>query len=75
MDFRQVQGALAGGGVTNLLAGVGGAVPNIISPGIVAFTQIPGVASRRVGYCIGCIFILMAFLPKCPGCSAPSPGP
>ena len=75
VDFRQVQGALAGGGVTNLLAGVGGAVPNIISPSIVSFTQITGVASRRVGYCIGCIFILMAFLPKVSGLLSTIPGP
>ena len=75
MDFRQVQGALAGGGVTNLLAGVGGAVPNIISPGIVSFTQITGMASRRVGYCIGCIFILMAFLLKVSGLLSTIPGP
>ena len=75
VDFRQVQGALAGGGVTNLLAGVGGAVPNIISPGIVSFTQITGVASRRVGYCVGCIFILMAFLPKVSGLLSTIPGP
>ncbi len=53
IDFREVQGTLSGAGVSNLMAGVAGAVPNIIHPGIVAFTQITGVASRRVGYCIG----------------------
>ena len=42
VDFRQVQGALAGGGVTNLLAGIAGTVPNIINPGIASFTQITG---------------------------------
>ena len=75
VDFRQVQGTLAGAGVTNLLAGLAGAVPNIIHPGIVAFTQITGVASRRVGYCIGVIFILMAFLPKVSGLLSTIPGP
>ena len=75
VDFRQVQGALAGAGVTNLLAGLGGAVPNIISPGIVAFTRITGVASLRMGYCIGCIFILVAFLPKVSGLLSSIPGP
>ena len=75
VDFRQVQGALAGAGVTNLLAGLGGAVPNIISPGIVAFTRITGVASLRMGYCIGYIFILVAFLPKVSGLLSSIPGP
>ena len=75
VDFRQVQGAMAGTGVTNLLAGLGGAVPNIISPGIVAFTRITGVASLRMGYCVGCIFILVAFLPKVSGLLSSIPGP
>ncbi len=60
VDFRRVQGALGGTGVTNLMAGITGAVPNIINPGIVSFTQITSVASRRVGYCVGCVFIVLA---------------
>ena len=64
INFRQVQGALAGTGVSNVLAGVAGSVPIIVSPGIVSFTQVTGVASRRVGYLIGGLFILLAFFPK-----------
>ena len=75
VDFRQVQGALAGSGASNLLAGVAGAVPTAINPGIVSFTQITGVAARRVGYTIGVIFILLAFLPKFSGLLASIPGP
>ncbi len=75
VDFRQVQGALAGSGVTNLLAGIAGTVPNIINPGIVSFTQITGVASRRVGYCIGGTFIAMALLPKVSALLSTLPGP
>ena len=75
VDFREVQGALAGAGVTNLLASIASAVPNIINPGIVSFTQITGVASRRVGYCIGGLFIAMAFLPKVSGLLSTIPGP
>ena len=74
IDFRRVQGTLAGTGVGNLLAGVAGAVPNIIHPGAVAFTQITGVASRRVGYCIGGMFIIVAFLPKVSGLLSTLPG-
>ncbi len=75
VDFRQVQGALAGAGVTNLMAGIAGAVPNIINPGAASFTQITGVASRRVGYCIGGTLIVLAFLPKASGLLGTIPGP
>lgn len=75
VDFREVQATLAGGGVTNLIASVFGAVPNIINPGIVAFTQTTGVAARSVGYCIGLIFIAMAFVPKVSGLLSTIPGP
>ena len=75
VDFREVQGAMAGTGVTNLLASFLGAVPNIIHPGAVAFTQTTGVASRRVGYVIGGIFIAVAFLPKVSGLLSTIPGP
>ena len=75
VDFRQVQGAVAGGGASNLLAAVGGTVPNAINPGIIAFTQITGVASRTLGYSIGFFFILLAFLPKVSGLLSSIPGP
>ena len=75
IDFREVQGTLSGAGVSNLMAGVAGAVPNIIHPGIVAFTQITGGASRRVGYCIGGVFIVLAFLPKVSRLLSIIPGP
>ncbi len=75
IDFRQVQGTLAGTGVGNLIAGAVGAVPIIIHPGAVAFTQVTGVASRRVGYCIGFMFIAVAFLPKVSTLLSTIPGP
>ncbi len=75
VDFREVQATLAGGGVTNLIASVFGAVPNIINPGIVSFTQTTGVAARSVGYCIGLIFIAMAFVQKVSGLLSTIPGP
>ncbi len=75
VDFRKVQGSMAGGGATNLLAGLFGAVPNIINPGVSSFIQTTGVASRRVGYCIGFIFIAVAFVPKLSGLLSTIPGP
>ena len=75
IDFREVQRALAGGGVSNLLAGLGGTVPNVVNPAGASFIQTTGVASRRVGYFIGDILLVMAFLPKVSGLIATIPGP
>ncbi len=75
VDFRQVQGGMTGAGVSNLLAGICGAVPNVINSGIISFTQTTGVAARRVGYSIGLIFIAVAFLPKVSGLIASIPAP
>ena len=75
VDFREVQGAMTGTGVTNLLAGVAGTVPFIVSPGVVSYTQTTGVASRRVGYYIGAMFIALALLPKVSALLSSIPGP
>ncbi|MCY3611013.1 MAG: hypothetical protein OXH51_05705 [Gemmatimonadetes bacterium] len=75
VSFRQVQGAVAGAGASNLLAGLAGTVPNAINPAMVSFTQITGVAARRVGYFIGAILIIVAFLPKVSAVLSSIPGP
>ena len=75
VDFREVQGAMTGTGVTNLMAGAAGTVPYIISPAAVSYTQTTGVASRRVGYIIGALFIMVAFLPKVSAVFSSIPGP
>ena len=75
VDFRGVQGALAGAGASNFAAGLAGTVPNIVNPGIIGFTQITGVAARRVGYLMGLILIAVAFLPKLSGFLSSIPGP
>ena len=75
IDFREVQGTLAGASASNLLAGIGGTVPNMVHAGAVSFTQVTGMASRRVGYIIGLMFIAVAFLPKVSGLLSSIPGP
>ncbi len=75
IDFRRVQGALAGTGIGNLLSGIAGGVPLVINPGAVPFTQTTGVASRQIAYVIGVVFILVAFLPKASGLLSTIPGP
>lgn len=75
VDFRGIQGALSGTGVSNLLAGFLGTVPNGINPAGSAFMQTVGVASRHIGYAIGLIFIFLAFVPKASGLLSTIPGP
>ena len=64
VDFRAVQGAVAADGMGNLLSGLSGTVPNTTYSSSVAVTELTGVAARGVGVAIGCIFIVLAFLPK-----------
>ena len=64
IDFRAVQGAVAADGMGNLLSGLIGTVPNTTYSSSIAVTELTGVAARRVGVAIGCIFVVLAFLPK-----------
>ena len=75
VDFRGVQGALAGTGVSNALAGIAGTVPNGINPAGASFMQTTGVASRHIGYVIGLTFLILALVPKASGLLRTIPGP
>ncbi len=75
IDFRGVQGAIAGSGISNALAGIAGTVPNAVNPAGAAFMQTTGMASRHIGYAIGVIFLLLAFVPKASGLLSTIPGP
>ena len=75
VDFRQVQSTITGVGVSNLIAALFGAVPNIINPGTVSFIQTTGVAARRVGYVIGFMLVALAFVPKASALISAIPGP
>ena len=63
-DFRAVQGAVAADGVGNLLSGLLATVPNTTYSNSVSIVEITGIAARRVGVCIGLIFVGLAFFPK-----------
>ena len=64
VDFRAVQGAVAADGMGNLLSGLTGTVPNTTYSSSIAVTELTGVAARGVGVAIGCVFVVLAFLPK-----------
>lgn len=64
-DFRVVQGALNANGLGALLSGLAGTLPTIIySPSTVSLITFTGVAARRVGYAMGGVLVVLAFLPK-----------
>ena len=75
IDFRSVQGAINADGLGNLLSGIFGTVPNTTYGNSIAVVEITGVAARRVGVCIGLLFILLAFLPKLVAVVVAMPGP
>ena len=75
-DFRLVQGAVNVNGLGTLLAGMMGTLPTIVyTPSIVSLINFTGVAARSLGFAIGAMLILLAFLPKVAGILLTVPGP
>ena len=75
VDFRAVQGAVAAGGIGNLLSGLTGTVPNTLYSSGISVTELTGVAARRVGIALGVVLIALAFLPKLLALVLAIPGP
>ena len=74
VDFRAIQGALTADGLGNLLSGLAGTVPNTTYTGSISVAEITRVAARFVGVCVGVIFVVLAFLPKCVAAVVAIPG-
>ena len=75
VDFRAVQGAVAADGLSNLLSGLAGTVPNTSYTTGVSLAQLTGVAARHVGVAAGAVFLALAFLPKALAVVLAIPGP
>ena len=75
VDFRAVQGAVAADGLSNLLSGVAGTVPNTSYSTGASLAQLTGVAARHVGIAAGAVFLALAFLPKALALMLAIPGP
>jgi len=75
IDFRPVQGTIAGDALSNLAAGLAGTMPNGAHSGTVARTQLTGVAARPVGIVFGAAVILLALCPKVVALVLAVPGP
>ena len=75
IDFRSIQGAIGADGVGNLLSGLAGTVPNTTYGMSIAVAELTGVAARRIGICVGAVFVVLAFLPKFVTLIVAIPGP
>ncbi len=64
VDFRAVQGAVATDGLSNLLSGLAGTMPNTSYSTGASLARLTGVASRYVGITAGALFLAIAFFPK-----------
>ena len=75
IDFRSIQGALSADGLGNLLSGLSGTVPNTTYGMSISVAELTGVAARRIGMCVGVVFVALAFLPKFIRLIVAIPGP
>ena len=75
VDFRAVQGAITTDGLSNLLSGLAGTMPNTSYTTGASLAQITGVASRSVGFAAGAMFLALAFFPKALALILAIPGP
>ena len=65
IDFRVVQGTVNASGLGGLLSGLAGTPPTVAySPSTISLINLTGIAFRGIGYWIGAVLILVAFLPK-----------
>ena len=64
VDYRAVQGAVNVDGISNLLSGAAGTIPNTAYGISAPLAELTGVAARSVGIVTGALFVLLAFLPK-----------
>ena len=75
-DFRIVQAAVNTNGLGALLSGIAGTLPTTAySAQVVTLITLTGVAARSVGYAIGAILLVLAFLPKAAAVLLTMPSP
>ena len=75
LDFRAVQGSVNVEGISNLMCGVAGTVPNTSYSVAAPLTELTGVAARAMGVAAGLVFVALAFLPKALAVVLAIPGP
>ncbi len=63
-DFRSVQGTIGASGLSNLLSGLVGTLPNTTYSSGISVAALTGVAARNVGVWVGVLIIVFSFFPK-----------
>ena len=74
-DMRSAMRGVLADGATTALAGLAGAVGTNTSTPSAGLAAATGVASRKVAYAVGAIFLVLGFLPKLPAVLAVMPRP
>ena len=74
-DMRSISGGVLANGLSNITAGLLGTVGVSTYTSSVGLAGATGIVSRRVGFAIGGIFIVLAFLPKASAFLVIMPGP
>ena len=75
VDFRAVQGAVAGDAAGNLLSGLAGTMPLGFRPTGASMVELTGVSARRVGVALGIATLALAVAPKGLAVILAIPGP
>ena len=75
VDFRAVQGTVTVDGLSNVLCGLAGTVPNTTYSLAGPLVEITGVAARTIAVVTGAVFLALAFLPKALAVVLAIPGP
>ena len=74
-DFRSVQGTIGASGLSNLLSGLVGTLPNTTYSSSISVAALTGVAARNVGVCVGILIIVFSFIPKATAAILAIPNP
>ena len=74
-DMRSAMRGVLADGATTVLSGLAGAVGTNTSTPSAGLAAATGVASRKVAYAVGAMFLLLGFLPKLPAVLAVMPRP
>ena len=75
LDFRAVQGSVNVEGISNVMCGAAGTVPNTSYSVAASLTELTGVAARAMGVAAGLVFVALALLPKALAAVLAIPGP
>ncbi len=74
-EMKTIGGGLLAEGLSTMLSGLCGTMGQSTSSGSVGLSVATGAVSRYIGYCVGGVFILLAFFPKIAAIFAVMPEP